>query len=77
MRACVRACVSVFACHRLTVWVDLLVGVAGVNEAGGTVVLVLQLAVDTRRLAEGPSRGCRRDGTEEEEEEEEDAATRN
>lgn len=38
--------------NSLTVGVGLLVGVPGIDEAGGAVVFVLQLHVETRRLAE-------------------------
>ena len=44
-------------CLSLTVGIGLLEGVPRVDETGGTVMFVLQLHVDARRLAERTSRG--------------------
>lgn len=58
MCTCVFARVCLLDTHAaLTLWVGLLVGVAGVDEAGGGVQFVLQLHVEPGRLTERIPRG--------------------
>jgi len=47
----------------LTLWVGLLVGVAGINEAGGRVQFVLKLHVEPSGLTERAPRSCTRTHT--------------